>query len=82
MVNGEQAPKSRRLQGGEAVEFQRPEPEPELAPEEVDLRIAYEDEHLLVVDKPAGVVVHPSPGHRSGTLVYGVLANVAAGGDE
>jgi 23S rRNA pseudouridine1911/1915/1917 synthase len=82
VVDGEQAPKSRRLQGGEDVEFERPEPEPELVPEEVDLRIAYEDDHLLVVDKPAGVVVHPSPGHRSGTLVHGVLAHGAAGGDE
>ena len=84
VVDGEQSPKSRRLQGGEDVEF---EPDPrarsaELAPEEVALRIAHEDEHLLVVDKPAGVVVHPSPGHRSGTLVHGVLAHGAAGGDE
>jgi 23S rRNA pseudouridine1911/1915/1917 synthase len=84
VVDGEQSPKSRRLQGGEDVEF---EPEPrarsaELVPEDVELRIAYEDEHLLLVDKPAGVVVHPSPGHRSGTLVHGVLAHGAAGGDE
>ena len=83
-MDGEPAPKSRRLQGGEDVEF---EPEPgarsaELAPEEVELRIPYEDEHLLVVDKPAGVVVHPSPGHTTGTLVHGVLAHGAAGGDE
>ncbi|HEV2902301.1 MAG TPA: RluA family pseudouridine synthase [Gaiellaceae bacterium] len=82
VVDGEQAPKSRRLQGGEDVEFQPAEPEPKLAPEELELRIAYEDEHLLVVDKPAGVVVHPAPGHRTGTLVHGVLALGAAGGDE
>jgi 23S rRNA pseudouridine1911/1915/1917 synthase len=44
------------------------------------LRIAYEDAHLLVVDKPAGVVVHPAPGHASGTLVHGLLARGAAGG--
>ena len=74
--------KSRRLTGGEDVEFEPPERPPELAPEEVDLRIAYEDEHLLVVDKPAGVVVHPSPGHATGTLVHGVLAHGAAGGEE
>jgi 23S rRNA pseudouridine1911/1915/1917 synthase len=42
----------------------------------------YEDEHLLVVDKPAGVVVHPAPGHSSGTLVHGLLAHDAAGGEE
>ncbi|HET8652078.1 MAG TPA: RluA family pseudouridine synthase [Gaiellaceae bacterium] len=81
-VDGEPGSKSRRLQGGEAVEFEPPEAPPPLAPEEVDLRIAYEDEHLLVVDKPAGVVVHPSPGHATGTLVHGVLAHGAAGGDE
>lgn len=82
VVDGAQSPKSRRLQGGEDVEFEPPEAKPELVPEEVELRIAYEDEHLLVVDKPAGVVVHPSPGHRSGTLVHGVLAHGAAGGNE
>ena len=84
LVDGTPAVKSRRLSGGETVEF---EPDPrtrraELAPEEVGLRVAYEDEHLLVVDKPAGVVVHPSPGHESGTLVHGVLAHGAAGGEE
>jgi 23S rRNA pseudouridine1911/1915/1917 synthase len=44
--------------------------------------VAYEDEHLLVVDKPAGVVVHPSSGHDTGTLVHGVLGLGAAGGEE
>ena len=46
------------------------------------LRVAWEDEHLLVVDKPAGVVVHPSAGHRGGTLVHGLLAHAIAGGEE
>jgi len=46
------------------------------------LRIAHEDEHLLIVDKPAGLVVHPAPGHSSGTLVHGLLAHDAAGGDD
>ena len=45
-----------------------------LDPEEMDLRIAWEDEHLLVVDKPAGVVVHPGVGHsEGGTLAHGLL---------
>jgi 23S rRNA pseudouridine1911/1915/1917 synthase len=48
----------------------------------MDLRIAYEDEYLLVVDKPAGVVVHPAPGHEGGTLVHGLLAHGAEGGEE
>ena len=82
VVDGRQAPKSRRLQGGEDVEFELPEAPPELAPEDVPLRIAHVDEHLLVVDKPAGVVVHPSPGHATGTLVHGVLVHGAAGGEE
>ena len=48
----------------------------------MDLRVAWEDEHLLVVDKPAGIVVHPGAGHATGTLVHGLLALDAAGGDE
>jgi 23S rRNA pseudouridine1911/1915/1917 synthase len=82
LVDGKPAPKSRRLAGGEELEFEPPAAPAALAPEEVGLRIAHEDEHLLVVDKPAGVVVHPSPGHGSGTLVHGVLAHGAAGGEE
>jgi 23S rRNA pseudouridine1911/1915/1917 synthase len=82
LVDGEPAGKSRRLEGGEEVEFEPPEAPPDLAAEEVGLGIPYEDEHLLVVDKPAGVVVHPSPGHATGTLVHGVLAHGAAGGED
>ena len=83
LVDGQSRAKSHRLAGGEEVEFEAPDrPEPELAPEEMDLRIAYEDEHLVVVDKPAGLVVHPAPGHATGTLVHGLLAHDVAGGDE
>jgi len=82
LVDGEPAAKSRRLEGGEEIEFEPPEAPPALAPEEVGVGLAYEDEHLLVVDKPAGVVVHPSPGHATGTLVHGVLSHGAAGGEE
>jgi 23S rRNA pseudouridine1911/1915/1917 synthase len=82
-VDGHPRPKSHRLEGGEQVELEVPDPGAStvLRREQVPLRIAYEDEHLLVVDKPAGVVVHPSPGHASGTLVHG-LVGLAAGGDE
>ncbi len=48
----------------------------------MDLVVPYEDEHLLVVDKPAGLVVHPAPGHAQGTLVQGLLAYDVEGGDE
>jgi 23S rRNA pseudouridine1911/1915/1917 synthase len=47
--------------------------------EDVPLRVAYEDEHLLVIDKPAGVVVHPAPGHATGTLVHGLIGDLAGG---
>lgn len=52
-----------------------------LEPEEVDFRVAYEDEHLLIIDKPAGIVVHPGAGHTSGTLVHGLVGR-AGGGEE
>jgi len=44
--------------------------------------VPYEDEHLLVVDKPAGLVVHPAPGHARGTLVHGLLAYDVEGGED
>ena len=82
-MDGVRRPKSHRLEGGEAIELELPERrETALTPEAVDLRIAYEDEHLLVVDKPPGVVVHPSAGHARGTLVHGLLAHAIAGGEE
>ncbi len=81
-VDGAARGQSYRLAGGEELEFEPPEhAEPELQAEDVDLRIAWEDEHLLVVDKPAGVVVHPAPGHPGGTLVQGLLEHGAAGGE-
>jgi 23S rRNA pseudouridine1911/1915/1917 synthase len=81
-VDGRPLGKSYRLSGGEQVEFEPPERAPTtLEPEALDLRIAYEDEHLVIVDKPAGLVVHPAPGHASGTLVHGLLAHDVAGGD-
>jgi 23S rRNA pseudouridine1911/1915/1917 synthase len=82
-LDGSPSAKSTRLAGGEEVVVELPErPRAELEPQDVDLRVAYEDEHLLVVDKPAGVVVHPSAGHATGTLVHGVLAHGAAGGEK
>jgi 23S rRNA pseudouridine1911/1915/1917 synthase len=75
--------KSRRLEGGEEVSFEPPSPpQSALAPEDVPFRIAWEDEHLLVVDKPAGVVVHPAAGHVAGTLAHGLVGHAVAGGEE
>ncbi|MHB8468544.1 MAG: RluA family pseudouridine synthase [Gaiellaceae bacterium] len=83
LVDGRPRPKSTRLAGGEELEFEPPPAPPEgLTPEAMDLVVPYEDEHLLVVDKPAGLVVHPAPGHAAGTLVHGLLAHDVAGGDE
>jgi len=66
--------------GGEELELElRPADAGLLESEDVPLTIAFEDEHLLVVDKPAGVVVHPAPGHGAGTLVHGLLGRVAGG---
>lgn len=62
-----------RLESGAVVEFEVPEPGDILQPEEVDLVIRYEDEHLLVVEKPAGMVVHPGAGRNVGTLAAGLL---------
>ena len=83
LVDGRARAKSHRLAGGEELEVALPEPQPDgLVPERLDLRVVWEDEHLLVVDKPAGIVVHPAPGHDSGTLVHGLLAAGVEGGEE
>jgi 23S rRNA pseudouridine1911/1915/1917 synthase len=64
------------LASGHRVSVTVPPPEPAtLEPEAVPLRIVYEDDDLLVVDKPPGMAVHPAPGHSSGTLVHAVLAH-------
>jgi 23S rRNA pseudouridine1911/1915/1917 synthase len=83
LVDGAPRPKSHRLAAGEHLRVSLPERrETRLEPENLELRIAYQDDHLLVVDKPAGIVVHPSTGHTSGTLVHGLLGHAVAGGEE
>jgi 23S rRNA pseudouridine1911/1915/1917 synthase len=81
LVDGVARPKSWKLEAGQQVEFEPPPEAVPIAHEEMELRLAYEDEHLLVVDKPPGLVVHPAPGHATGTLVHG-LVGVAGGGEE
>jgi 23S rRNA pseudouridine1911/1915/1917 synthase len=78
-VDGIARAKSYRLEGGEEVELSEEAPADSLPPPPAP-RIAWEDEHLLVVDKPAGVVTHPAPGHRGPTLAE-ALAPLAAGGE-
>jgi 23S rRNA pseudouridine1911/1915/1917 synthase len=80
LVDGAARPKSHRLEGGEVITLP---PEPDVVSrrhELPDVPIAYEDEHVLVLDKPAGLVVHPGAGHADDTLVD-ALAGKLAGGD-
>jgi 23S rRNA pseudouridine1911/1915/1917 synthase len=81
LVDGERRPKSHRLGGGESVDVDIPAVLA-LVPEAMDLAIVWEDQHLLVADKPAGIVVHPAGGARTGTLVHGLLELGAEGGDD
>jgi 23S rRNA pseudouridine1911/1915/1917 synthase len=65
-----------RLTGGERIAVRVPPPAPAgIAPEPIPLKVVYEDDDLIVIDKPAGMVVHPSAGHASGTLVNAVLGH-------
>ncbi|MCK4502478.1 MAG: RluA family pseudouridine synthase [Desulfuromonadales bacterium] len=73
-LNGATTKASSKLKGGEAIQVTLPEPEPlETLPEAIPLQILYEDQDLIVIDKPAGMVVHPAVGHQSGTLVNALL---------
>jgi 23S rRNA pseudouridine1911/1915/1917 synthase len=85
LVDGAAAPKRLRLAGGEAIAVdEAQDPRARAAAREADrpapFAVAHEDEHLLVIDKPAGVVVHPARGHAHGTLSQ-ALAGRAAGGE-
>jgi 23S rRNA pseudouridine1911/1915/1917 synthase len=87
-VNGEPVTKTgRNLELGDRVELHIPAPVPSgLIAEDIPLDIVFENDDLLVVNKPAGMVVHPSPGHDSGTLVHAALGHVpemeGIGGEE
>jgi len=79
-VNGEVVLKAgTRLRSGATVETELPEPAPpalHLLPEAIDLPTLFEDSHLWIVDKPAGMVVHPGPGHASGTVLNALLGRL------
>jgi 23S rRNA pseudouridine1911/1915/1917 synthase len=83
-VDGRARPKSHALAAGETVEAEMeapPDPADPAAGEGVPFEVVFEDDYLLVVDKPAGVVVHPAAGHATGTLSQALAARGAAGGD-
>ena len=73
-IDGRPVKSSRKMMEGETVEIRIPDPEvPEIRPEAIPLDILYEDNDLLIVNKPKGMTVHPAPGHPDGTLVNAVL---------
>jgi 23S rRNA pseudouridine1911/1915/1917 synthase len=75
VVDGRRCRAAHRLKAGERVEIDIPAPPPEeLTAEAIPLRIVFEDEHVLAVDKPAGMVTHPGAGQRTGTLAAAALA--------
>jgi 23S rRNA pseudouridine1911/1915/1917 synthase len=80
-VDGRVRPKRHAVRAGERIEIDQSEEPIEAPPGDAPFAIAFEDEHLMIVDKPAGVVVHPARGHRQGTLAQ-ALAGRGAGGDE
>ncbi|MET0016266.1 RluA family pseudouridine synthase [Oscillibacter sp.] len=74
LVDGRRPVKSHRLTGGETVAVELPDPEPtEVCPQDIPLDVVYEDDDVIVVNKPKGLVVHPAPGHPDGTLVNALL---------
>ena len=73
-VDGRPRPSNYRVHGGSLVEFTLPEPPPPtMGAQDIPLRVIHCDDHLAVIDKPAGMVVHPAPGHHCGTLVNALL---------
>jgi 23S rRNA pseudouridine1911/1915/1917 synthase len=81
LVDGEPAPKRHLVTAGQLVTVDEPEEAPAADLPDAPYAVPYADEHLLVIDKPAGVVVHPARGHRAGTLAQ-ALAGIAAGGED
>jgi 23S rRNA pseudouridine1911/1915/1917 synthase len=77
LVNGDRARKSYVPVTGDEIEATLPAPQPtSLTPEPLAIEVRYEDDHLAVVEKPEGMVVHPAPGHASGTLVNALLHHI------
>ncbi|MDE3034365.1 MAG: RluA family pseudouridine synthase [Nitrospirota bacterium] len=80
-INGHAVKPSHKIKPGDTILLDIPRPEPlELKPEAIPLEILYEDEALVVLNKPVGLVVHPAPGHWSGTLVNALLHHFGTAG--
>jgi len=80
LVAARQESPSYKVREGDVVSAKVPEPG--VSPEDIPVPVVFEDEHLVVVDKPAGLVVHPGAGNPSGTLVNALLSSGIAGGDD
>lgn len=77
LVNNKETKANYKVQPGDSISFSEPAVEPlAIEPEKIPVEIVYEDESILIVNKPAGMVVHPSKGHLHGTLVNGLLYHV------
>lgn len=80
-INGRTVRPSQKIKPGDRIRLEVPRPEPlDLLPEAIPFEILYEDAHLLVLNKPAGLVVHPAPGNWSGTLVNALLHHFSTSG--
>ena len=79
LVSGKAPSKSLKLTGNETIEFTPEEPAPiDAVPQDIPLDVVYEDDDVIVVNKPSGLVVHPAPGHPDGTLVNALLFHCGA----
>lgn len=79
LVSGKVPSKSLKLTGNETIEFTPEEPVPiDAVPQDIPLDVVYEDDDVIVVNKPSGLVVHPAPGHPDGTLVNALLFHCGA----
>ena len=75
-LNGKTSKGNKKCKEGDVITLQVPEPtELEILPEEMNLDIVYEDQDVILINKPKGMVVHPAAGHYSGTLVNGLMAH-------
>ncbi len=78
LVDGKKAKASLKVFGGEKIDIDFPEPvDTDAKPEDIPLDIVFEDDDLIIINKPQGMVVHPAPGHYSGTLVNALLFHCA-----
>ncbi len=73
-INGKETKNNYKLRKNDIIEIEIPDPEPlDIVPEDIPLDICYEDKDIIIINKPQGMVVHPAPGHYSGTIVNAIM---------